>query len=150
MVADCARHAHSTGFRQCFDAGGNVHPVSVNVVVRDDYVPEVDPDPQLDPLVVRDRSVAFGHAPLDRDRGGDRLNDTRELDQKAIAGRFHNPALMLGDLRIDEFVSMASEPRESAGLILPHEAAISGDISGENGRQSTLDPLSAHLPSRPG
>jgi hypothetical protein len=51
---------------------------------------------------------------------------------------------VFGDLRIDVFAAMGSEPREGAGLVLSHEAAVSGDVSGENGRQSTLDPLSAH------
>jgi hypothetical protein len=38
---------------------------------------------------------------------------------------------------------MGSEPSEGAGLILTHEAAISGDIGGENGREPALDPLFA-------
>jgi hypothetical protein len=38
---------------------------------------------------------------------------------------------------------MRSEPGEGAGLVLSHEAAISGDIGGEDGREPALDPLSA-------
>ena len=52
---------------------------------------------------------------------------------------------MFGDLRIDQFAAMGSEPRKGGGLILSHEAAVSGDIGGENGRQPALDPFSARL-----
>ena len=52
---------------------------------------------------------------------------------------------MLGDLGVDEFAAMASEPRESASLVLSHEARITGDIGGENGRKTPLDPLSAQM-----
>jgi hypothetical protein len=38
---------------------------------------------------------------------------------------------------------MGSEPCESAGFVLTHEAAISGDIGGENGREPAFDPLCA-------
>jgi hypothetical protein len=37
---------------------------------------------------------------------------------------------MLGDFKIDQFAAMGSELRESAGFVLPHEAAISGYIGG--------------------
>jgi hypothetical protein len=38
---------------------------------------------------------------------------------------------------------MRSEPSENARLVLAHEAAITGDIGGENGRKPALDSLSA-------
>ena len=57
----------------------------------------------------------------------------------------------LGDLGIDELAAMDSEPCESAGFVLTHEAAISGDVGGENGREPAFDPLSAQnfLPEAP-
>ena len=38
---------------------------------------------------------------------------------------------------------MGSEPCECAGFVLTHEAAISGDVGGENGREPAFHPLSA-------
>ena len=51
---------------------------------------------------------------------------------------------MLSNFWDDEFMAVGSEPSERAGLIAPHEAAVSGDIGGENGRKPALYPLSAH------
>ncbi len=50
---------------------------------------------------------------------------------------------MLGNLWIDQFAAMRSEPCESDGFILAHEAAVAGDIGGEDGREPSFDPLSA-------
>src|SRR5712692_11583369 len=88
---------------------------------------------------------ALGHPTLHRNRTGDRLDHARVLDQEAVAGRFDDATLMLGDLGINEFTPMRPEPREGAGLILTHEAAISGHIGGENGREPAFDPLSAQM-----
>ena len=94
---------------------------------------------------------ALGHPTLHRNRTGDRLDHARELDQDAIAGRLDNAAPVVSDLGVDEFAAMRSEPRESAGLIRPHQPAVSRDIGGENGREPALDPLSAQgsLPEAP-
>jgi hypothetical protein len=52
---------------------------------------------------------------------------------------------VLGDLGIDEFAAMRSKPSESAGLVLAHESRVAGNIGGENGRESAVDPLSAQM-----
>src|SRR5438046_3287357 len=41
----------------------------------------------------------------------DLLNNARELDQDAVAGRLYDPALVLSNLRIDHFTAMRSEER---------------------------------------
>ena len=128
-----------------FQSGRDIHPVAVDVVALDDDVAEVDADPEYDPLFLRGPGIALGHPPLHRDRTGDGLDHARELDQDAVAGRFDDAALVLGDLGIDQFTAMRPEPREGAGLIESHEAAISGHIGGENGREPALDPLSAQM-----
>jgi hypothetical protein len=145
LIMDDAGNAHFARFRQGFEPGSYVHTISMYVAVFSDYIPEINADPKIDPLVARDRGVPFGHATLDRDRTGDGLDHAGKLDQQAIAGRLDDAAPVFGYFRIDEFASMTSEPRKGAGLILTHEAAVSGDISGEDGRQSALNPLSAHL-----
>jgi hypothetical protein len=52
---------------------------------------------------------------------------------------------VLGDFWIDEFAAMGTKARECAGFVLTHEAAVTGDIGGENGRKTTLYPLPAQL-----
>jgi hypothetical protein len=50
---------------------------------------------------------------------------------------------MFGDLRVNQFTAMGSEPGKSASLVLAHQPRVSDNIGGENGRESALDPLSA-------
>ena len=64
--------------------------------------------------------------------------------QQAVAGRLYDPAPVFGDFWIDEFAAVNSEPSEGAGFVLAHEAAVSGDIGGEDSRKPALYPLSAH------
>ena len=63
--------------------------------------------------------IALGHPALHRDRAGDGVDDARELDQHAVAGGLDDAAVVLGDLRIDQFAAMRSKPRQSAGLVRP-------------------------------
>jgi hypothetical protein len=51
--------------------------------------------------------------------------------------------LMFADLGIDELAPMDSKPCESPGFLLVHEAAVTGDIGGEDCRQPALHPLRA-------
>jgi len=113
------------------------------VVIRDDDVAEVDADPEYDLLFLGRPSIALSHPPLHRNRASDGLNDTRKFYQDAVAGRLDDAALMFGDLRVDKFPAMGSEPGKSASLVLAHQPRVSDDIGRENGRESALDPLTA-------
>lgn len=73
-----------------------------------------------------------------------------EFDEDAITGCLDDAALVFGNRGVDEFAAMGSEPCESAGFVLTHEAAISGDIGGENSREPEFDPLPLSAPSREG
>jgi hypothetical protein len=84
----------------------------------------VNADPKLDPLVFRKRSISLQHSPLHRNRTRDRLDDARELDQDAIAGRLDDAALVLGDLRVDQFAAQSLEPCKGTGLILSYQPAV--------------------------
>ena len=52
---------------------------------------------------------------------------------------------MFTDLRVNEFAAMGSEPSKRAGFVLPHKAAVTGDIGGKDGRKSALYPLRAQM-----
>ena len=60
------------------------------------------------------------------------------------------PNLHFGDLGINQLAAMGSKPRKSAGFVLTHEAAVTGDIGGEDGREPALYTLPAQtvLPKR--
>src|SRR5204863_6849968 len=110
MVANRAGHGDATGFGQLLSPGRDIRPISMDVLTLDDDVAQIDADPEYDPRIFRGRDVAFGHPTLHRNRAGNRLDHTCELDQKAVAGRFDDATLVLGDLGIKEFAPMGLEP----------------------------------------
>ena len=104
-----------------------IHTVAMNVPVLYDDVAEVDADAKYDPLVLGNRDVALGHPTLHGDRTGHGLNDARELDQNAVAGRLDDATLVVGDLRVDQLAAMDTQPCQRPRLILAHQAAVAGE-----------------------
>ncbi len=51
VLVDGVRNADSAGLRQCLEPGGDVDPVTENIVAVDDHVAEIDADPQLEPAL---------------------------------------------------------------------------------------------------
>jgi hypothetical protein len=122
----------------------------MDVPFLDNHVPEVDADPEYDPLILGRFGIALGHPVLDGDRASDGLHDAREFQEQPVTGRLDDAAFVLGDFRIDEFAAMGTKARECAGFVLAHEAAVTGDIGGEDGRKPALYPLSAYYALRCG
>jgi hypothetical protein len=54
--------------------------------------PEIAEHKELDALICRDFGIALGHAALNCHRASDRFDDTRELDQDAVAGGLDDAA----------------------------------------------------------
>jgi hypothetical protein len=142
IVNDC-RQADSPRLSQRFQPRRDVHSVSVDFTILDEDVPEINPDPQYNPLLLWRSRIPLGHPQLDLDGARDRLHDTWKFDKETVARRSDDATLVLGDLGGDELIAMLAQPRESADFVLSHEAAVSDDIGGENGRKSALNPLLA-------
>ena len=68
--------------------------------------PRVDPDAELDPLVLWYFAIALRHPALDLNSAPDGVYNTRELPQEPVSGVLHNPAPVLRDLRFDQFLEM--------------------------------------------
>jgi hypothetical protein len=56
-----------------------------------------------------------------------------ELRQKPIASRLDDPTSMLTDLGVNQFTPMRLQRRDRTFFVGAHEAAVTGDIRGENG-----------------
>ena len=112
------RDADAAGLGDAFEPSRDVDAIAVDVAVFDNDVAEVHSDPEGDPLFFRCPGIAFGHPTLEGDRTGDGLNDAREFDEDAITGCLDDAALVFGNLGVDEFAAMGSEPCESAGFVL--------------------------------
>ena len=74
-------------------------------------------------------------------RRSDRIDDARELDQHAVAGRLDDAAAMRGDGGIDEVLPDRLEPGQRAFLVDAHETAVAGDIRRQHRCQSPFHPL---------
>jgi hypothetical protein len=87
--------------------------------------------------------IAGAHLQLHLDRTAHGGDDAGELDQEAVAGGFDDTTAMLGDFRIAELAPNRTQRRQRALFVLAHQPRIAGDIDRQNGRQSSLDPLSS-------
>ena len=84
---------------------GNVDAVAENIVVVDNDIAEMNSYSEFDPLNLRHRYVPVGHYALDFFRAADCVHRAGKLNQKAIAGRLDDPAVMRGDGRINHTCS---------------------------------------------
>jgi hypothetical protein len=97
-----------------------IHPIAEDVVFLNDHVAEIDPNPELDPLLRQGGRISLGHAPLHFRRATNSVNHARELGQEAVAGVLYDPAPVLRDLRIDQLPEMSLEPLVRPLLIRAH------------------------------
>src|SRR5580700_6313488 len=75
---------------------------------------------------------------LDRRRADDRVDDARELDEKAIARGLDDPAAVPGDRGVEKIAAQGFEGTQRADLVRAHEAAVADDIRRENGGEPPL------------
>src|SRR5208282_1064372 len=93
-----------------------------------DNVAEMDADTKLDALVRHDLGVALDHRPLKFNGAVHRVDDTPELDNRAVAGAFDDAAVMRVDGGIDEIAAQPPKPRQRAALVRAGEPAIADHI----------------------
>jgi len=106
-------------------------PGAVDVAFLDDDVADVDADAERDALVRGQVRLALGDAALDRRGALDRIDHARELDQRIVAHQLHDPAVVLGDFRLDEVLTQRREARVGAFLVSRHQPRVADDIGGE-------------------
>jgi len=99
----------------------------------------VNSNTELDAMVGRQRGIALGHRRLHFGRASERVDDAAELDQQAVAGRLDDAALMIGDLRVDDFGAPPLEPAEGPFLVGLDQARIARHIGREDRCEPTFD-----------
>ena len=115
-----------------FQARRDIDAVAEDVVVLDDDVAEIDPDPEPDPAVLGHTGLAIDHRPLQLGGAADRVDDAREFHQHPVAGGLDDAAGMLADLRVDELAAMRLEAFVRAFLVRAHQARVARHIGGED------------------
>jgi hypothetical protein len=71
----------------------------MDVVAVDDDVGEIDTDAKRDPLIDGHIGVAVSHVLLHLDGASHGIDDAGEFNEYSVAGRLHNPPVVLGNLR---------------------------------------------------
>ena len=125
---------------ELLEAGGDVHPVAIDVLVRDDHVAEVDADAEADALCLGHCRFAFGHATLNAGRALDRVDGAGELAERAVAHELDETAPVLGQERVDELAAMGLEAREGAALVALHQARVADHVRRQDSGEPPLDP----------
>src|SRR6516162_7924801 len=127
------RDADAAGLGDTFEPRSNVHTVPKYVAILDDNVADMNTNAEFDPLVVRYRCVALGHASLDFNGAAGSVHGACKLNQYAIPGPLDDAAAIVCDLRFQELAPMSIQPQQRAFLVGAHQAAIAGNIAGEDG-----------------
>ena len=118
-------------------ARGVIDPVTVNLLAVDHYVAEIYADTELHPALGGQFRILSLESTLDLDRTIHCLDYAGEFCQNAVAGGIYEPAVMLLDEAVDD-LAMRCESLKSRLFILSHEAAVTVNISAENGGEFTF------------
>ena len=125
-------YADAAGLSDTFEPRGNIDAVAEYVAVLDDDVADMDANAEFDALVLRHRRVTLDHAVLNFNGTARGVDGACELNQDTIAGPLDDAAAMIRDLRFQELAPMSIEPRQRAFLVGSHQAAVAGDVAGED------------------
>jgi hypothetical protein len=99
----------------------------------------------MDAIVGSDAGVPLGHCLLYLDRAAHGIDDARKFRQHSVAGGLDDPAMMFGDLRIENLAAQGFKAFERAFLVRSHQPRIPRHIGGED-RGETADFCGATLP----
>ena len=119
------------GLGDAFEPRGDVHAIAHQVAVGLlDDVAEVDADPKLDAAIVRKAGVSLDETVLHLNPAAHRIDDAPELDEDAVAGAFHHPAIVNRNAGVDQIAAERPEPGQDAVLVRagkPRKADNVGD-----------------------
>jgi len=132
MVADGARDADAARRRQPLQPRRDVDAVAVNIAAVGDHVAEIDPDAKSEAPLLGEIQIAIDHRALDFAGAAHRVDHARKFREHAVAGCLDDPAVMLADLRIDQFDEMRLEAFVSAFLVGAHQARITHHVGRED------------------
>ena len=92
-------------------------------------------------LLLRHGDILPGHFALQFDGAAHRLDGAGKLDQHAVAGGLDEVAAMRGEGGLDKRLSDGLQPGQRALVIVPHQAAVVGDVRRQHRRKPPLHAL---------
>jgi hypothetical protein len=118
--------------RHLLEARRDVDAITMNVISVYDHVAKIDADTKDDHTLVRHLGVTHCHALLKCDSAFDGVDRACELDEQAIAHHLHQPSVMLGNRRVNQFGTMGSQRTVCSNLIHAHESAVAGHVRAQD------------------
>ena len=95
----------------------------------------MDADAKLDAPIVRQAGVALDETVLHLDPATHGVDDASELDQHAVAGAFHHPAIVNGNGGVDQITAERSEPGQNAVLVRAGKPRIADNVGNQYRRE---------------
>src|ERR1700694_439235 len=89
-------NADSARFGDPFKSHRNIDPITIDVIVFDDNITDVDADAKFDPFVLRYIGVLCGNAALNFDGTAYRINHAAELNESAVTGILDDASAVFG------------------------------------------------------
>ncbi len=147
LVKDGPRHADPARLGERLDPGGDIDRVAHDVFAIPHDVPDMNSDPEVDPLLLRGEGVSPGDRLLDGHRTSHRVHGAREFDEEAVPHRLHFTPSM--SHKEGAYESLVLPSQQKRGLLVPLGELGEPDQVGEHdGRQPPR--LRFHVPRIPG
>ena len=126
LIVDAARNADAADVGQCFDAGGDIYALAMDVLAVVHDVAKIDPHAEIEGTCRQ----SFLHD----DGTLDGILDGCEFSQETVTRQFDDAARVSVDGGADD-VSVGGLPSgDGAVCILLDEPGVACDISGQDGR----------------
>ena len=133
-----ARDTDTSPFSQAFQTGRDVDPISVNTLILNHHVADVDTHAVVHLSVCRKLDVPHGKLSLHLNRALHRVNHARKLGQEIIAGGIDHPAGMVLN-GLGHQLPICGQRPNRGNLIITHEATIALDIGAQDGGEFAPD-----------
>jgi hypothetical protein len=127
LLVDRFGDADPTRIRERLQTRGNVHAVTVDVVVLDNHITEMHADARVEALLGKAAGVARRLVLLNAHGAPHRIHDTVELPKDGIPGRIDDAAFGLPDDVPHLLVELLDEA-DGTLLVVAHHPAEAADI----------------------
>src|SRR5271169_4131359 len=126
--------------RLSFETRGDVHAIAIQIITVNDDIADVNSDPECDRFVIASIEVCLSHRALKLDCRVKRIDDTCELNQRAITNQLDESTAVVRQNRFKPLGPVLGQHRESSALVALHEPRVTDNIQRNYGRQ--FSPLS--------
>ena len=133
--ANAIPNANATGLGNAFQTCGHIDTIAEDVVTVDHHIPDIDPNAELDPFLLRHVGVSLSHFLLDIDGAADRVHDAAELSQQPVANVLDNPPTVLSNFGINQAAEVVLKPSVRSLFVQASQAAVASDVSRQDGCQ---------------